>query len=140
MDSIVGQDLAVDAVARSCGYGANQVRGVNVLHISIPEALFDFSLQPDAHILQDGVATEICLHILRQYVLCMPIHSCCHWSTSAQVYQESNVVLFWVYESSLEAVNMLLGGKNRQGRTDCTLCHSSQGTDSSTQQSVGCIM
>lgn len=63
MDSIVRQDLAVDAIIGCGGDGADEVGGVYVLHISILEALLDFALQPGAHIFEDGVAAEVCLDI-----------------------------------------------------------------------------
>lgn len=65
MDSIVRQDLAVDAVIGRGRNGANQVRRVYVLDISVFEAFLDFALQPGPHIFQDGVATEICLDVTR---------------------------------------------------------------------------
>ena len=63
MHSIVCQDLAVYAVARSCGNGADQVGGVDVLHICLFEALLDLRFKPGSHVFKDGVAAEICLYV-----------------------------------------------------------------------------
>lgn len=53
---------------RLCGLGAaaagwGAVPGVNVLHVGAVERLFDLALQPGAHILEDGVAAGIRLHV-----------------------------------------------------------------------------
>lgn len=63
MHGIVCQDLAVDPVIGGGRDGPDEVGRVNVLDISILEALLDLALQPGAHIFQDGVAAQICLDI-----------------------------------------------------------------------------
>lgn len=60
---IVGQDLAVDAVIRDGGDGADDVGGVDVLDVDVLEVALELVAHPDANVLQDGVPAGICGHI-----------------------------------------------------------------------------
>ena len=59
VDGIVGQDLAVDAVAGDGGDGADEVGGVDVLDVGLLELLLQQVPHPHPHILQDGVAALV---------------------------------------------------------------------------------
>ena len=63
MHGIVCQDLAVDPVIGGGRDGPDEVGRVDVLDISVLEALLDLALQPGPHIFQDGVAAQIRLDI-----------------------------------------------------------------------------